>query len=91
MGKPEEKKEARALKEVQAFENLVLHKFSTNINKNLRSYVEGKGGIDKVHGVKSLSLELDGSLIIATFTADRTNEVTVVGIPLTFIRTLVFA
>ncbi len=90
MGKTEDKKESRRLKEVQAFENIVLHQFSTNINKHLKAYEEGEGGSSKVHGVKSLKLELEGNLIIATFTADRTNEVTVAGIPMTFIRTLLF-
>lgn len=81
----------RDLVQVQVLENLVVPDISTNVNKSLKAYESGKGGKDKVVGVDSLSLILESNMVIASFVADRTNRVTTIGIPLTVIKTLVFA
>ncbi len=74
----------RKLSSVQVFENLVIPSISTNVNKNL---VAGK---NTVQPSTDLELELLGEMVQATFTPSRGAKPIVIGIPLSFVRTLVF-
>jgi hypothetical protein len=81
MSKPSGQK----LESVQVYENLVIPSISTNVNKTL---VAGK---NTVAGIADVALELQDSMVIATFTPSRGKKIITVGIPVSFVRTLVFA
>lgn len=72
------------LSSVQVFENIVVPGVSTNVNKNL---VAGKNTIQPS---TSLELELTGEMVKATFIPSRGAKPIIMGIPLSFVRTMVF-
>ncbi len=74
----------RKLSSVQVFENIVVPDVSTNVNKNL---VAGTNTVQPSH---DLALELQDDMVLATFTSTRTKKAITMGIPLSFVRTLVF-
>lgn len=73
------------LSSVRLYENLRVPDISQDVNKNL---VAGKG---KVTGAADVSLELQATLVLATFTPIKGKTTVVVGIPLAAIQTMIFA